>query len=139
VPETPRDAPAIRQRVGEIVFNSSLVAEMQSIVAMRAMAARGDGPTIMRELRMHRIGPPPRERIEPGSALDRSRTTLLRLHDEGRAAGRQFMARHGADIGVRETLEIARVYVDARKPKVRVAANDKSVEEATSLRTEAVS
>ena len=124
VPEAPRDAPAIRQRVGEIVFNSSLVAEMQAIAAMRAMAARGEGPTIMRELRMHRIGPPPRELIEPGSALDRSRATLLRLHDEGRAAGRQFIARHGGDIGVRETLDIARVYVDARKPRMRVAAND---------------
>ena len=139
VPETPRDASAIRQRVGEIVFNSSLVAEMQAIAAIRAMAARGEGPTIMRELRMHRIGPPPRELIEPGSASDRSRAMLLRLHDEGRAAGKQFIARHGADIGVRETLDIARVYVDARKPKVRVAANDESAADAASLRTEAAS
>ena len=54
----------IRQRIGEIVFNSSLVAEMQSIAAMRAMAARGEGPSSMRELRLHRIGPPPRDLID---------------------------------------------------------------------------
>jgi NTE family protein len=124
VAETPRDASAIRQRIGEIVFNSSLVAEMQSIAAMRAMAARGEGPAIMRELRLHRIGPPPRDLIEPGSAMERSRKVLLRLQDEGRSAGRQFIARHGTDIGVRETLDIARTYVDARKPKMRIAASD---------------
>ena len=77
VVETPRDAAAIRQRVGEIVFNSSLVAEMQAIAAMRALAARGDGPSIMRDLRMHRIGPPARELIMPGSALERSHGALL--------------------------------------------------------------
>jgi len=137
VVETPRDATAIRQRIGEIVFNSSLVAEMQSIAAMRAMAARGEGPAIMRELRLHRIGPPPRDLIEPGSAMERSRGALLRLQDEGRSAGRQFIARHGADIGVRETLDIARTYVDARKPKMRVAANDEAVEVASAPLAEA--
>jgi NTE family protein len=130
VAETPRDAAAIRQRVGEIVFNSSLVAEMQAIAAMRALAARGEGPAIMRDLRMHRIGPPARELILPGSALERSHSALLRLHDEGRSAGREFIARHGADVGMRETLDIARVYIDARKPKVRVAANDEAAETA---------
>src|SRR5947207_1746737 len=38
--EVPKDAASIRRRVGEIVFHSSLVAEMQAITAMRAVAAR---------------------------------------------------------------------------------------------------
>ena len=118
VSETPRDATAIRQRIGEIVFNSSLVAEMQAIAAMRAIAERGEGQASVRDLRLHRIGPPPRELIEAGSAGERSRASLLRLHDEGRAAARQFIERHGVDIGVRETLAIARVYSDGRKPKM---------------------
>ena len=118
VSETPRDATAIRPRIGEIVFNSSLVAEMQAIAAMRAIAERGEGQASVRDLRLHRIGPPPRELIEAGSAGERSRASLLRLHDEGRAAARQFIERHGIDIGVRETLAIARVYSDGRKPKM---------------------
>ena len=122
VSETPRDATAIRQRIGEIVFNSSLVAEMQAIAAMRAIAERGEGPAGVRDLRLHRIGPPPRELIEAGSALDRSRASLTRLHDEGRAAARQFVDRHGADIGVRETLAIGRVYSDGHKPKMHTQA-----------------
>jgi NTE family protein len=124
VGQAPRDPLAIRERMAEIVFNSSLVAEMQAIAAMRAVAARGEGSQGLLDVRMHRIGPPPRELIGPGSSLERSRASLLRLHDAGRAAARRFIARHGADIGVRETLDITRVYADARKPKVRVAAND---------------
>jgi NTE family protein len=124
IAEAPRDPIAIRERIGEIVFNSSLVAEMQAIAAMRSVAARGEASEGMRDVRMHRIGPPPRELVAPGSALERSRSALLRLHDAGRAAARQFLARHGPEIGVRETLDIARVYADARKPKMRVAAND---------------
>jgi NTE family protein len=124
VTETPRDATAIRQRIGEIVFNSSLVAEMQAIAAMRAIAERGEGPSGVRDLRLHRIGPPPRNLIEGGSAGERSHAALLRLHDEGRVAARQFIERHGVDIGVRETLAIGRVYSDGRKPKMHTQAPD---------------
>jgi NTE family protein len=122
--EVPRGAPAIRQRVGEIVFNSSLVAEMQAIAAMRSVAARGEVPSGVRGLRLHRIGPPARELLEQGSALERSRAWLQRLHDEGRVAAKRFMARHGVDVGVRETLDIAGEFTDLRKPKMHVQTND---------------
>ncbi|HEX8009366.1 MAG TPA: patatin-like phospholipase family protein [Casimicrobiaceae bacterium] len=122
--DLPRDAPSIRQRVGEIVFNSSLVAEMQAISAMRGVAARGDGGASVLDLRLHRIGPPSRGLLAQGSALERSRAWLKRLHGEGRTAARRFLARHGNDIGVRETLDVANVFSDERKPKVRVSANE---------------
>lgn len=122
--EVPTGAPAIRQRVGEIVFNSSLVAEMQTIAAMRSVAARGEGPSSVLDLRLHRIGPPSRELLDQGSSLERSRAWLQRLHGEGRAAARRFIARHGADVGVRETLDVAGEFTDERKPKMRVPAND---------------
>jgi NTE family protein len=120
----PTDARSIRQRVGEIVFNSSLVAEMQAIAAMRSVAARGDGGASVVDLRLHRIGPPPRALLEQGSSLERSRAWLQRLHGEGRAAAKRFIARHGADIGVRETLDVASEFSDGHKPKVRVPANE---------------
>ena len=120
----PTDAPAIQQRVGEIVFNSSLVAEMQAIAAMRSVAVRGDAASRVLDLRLHRIGPPARELLGHGSSLERSRAWLQRLHAEGRAAGKRFVARHGADLGVRETLDIASAFSDRHKPKVRAPAND---------------
>jgi NTE family protein len=124
--DVPKDAPSIRRRIGEIVFNSSLVAEMQAIAAMRAVAGRGAGQASALGVRMHRIGPPQRELLERGSSFERSRGWLDLLHDAGRAEARQFMDRHGADLGVRETLDIARVFGDAHKPKMRVPANDAS-------------
>src|SRR5208283_3641613 len=94
----PTDGPAIRQRVGEIVSNSSLVAEMQAIAAMRSVATRGEGTSNVLDVRLHRIGPPSRELLEQGSSLERSRAWLQRLHGEGRTAAKRFIARHGADV-----------------------------------------
>lgn len=122
--ELPKDAAAIRRRVGEIVFNSSLVAEMQAISAMRAIGARSGHSSSVGGVRLHRIGPPRRDLFERGSALERSRAWLELLFDEGRRAARQFLDRSGADVGVRETLDIARLFTDGHKPKMRVAAND---------------
>lgn len=117
--EIPVDARSIRRRVGEIVFNSSLVAEMQAIAAMRTLAARGNGPSSVVDLRLHRIGPPREALAVDGSASERSRVWLERLHEEGLAAGRQFLSRHGRDLGVRETLDVAKVFSDGHKPRMR--------------------
>jgi len=122
----PKDAPSIRRRIGEIVFNSSLVAEMQAIAAMRSVAGRGAGQASALGVRMHRIGPPQRELLESGSSFERSRGWLRLLHDAGRAEARQFMDHHGADLGARETLDIGRVFSGAHKPKVRVPASEAS-------------
>jgi NTE family protein len=124
VDDVPTNAPAIRQRVGEIVFNSSLVAEMQAIAAMRSVAARGENVSGVLDTRLHRVGPPPRELLEQESAMERSRGWLLRLHREGRSAAKRFIARHGADLGVRETLDIGNVFADGHKPKIRLPANE---------------
>ena len=105
--DVPRDAVSIRRRLGEIVFNSSLVAEMQAIAAMREVAARGRDRAPVVDVRLHRIGPPRRELLEQGSTLERSRPWLERLHAEGRTAAKRFIARHGGDLGVRETLDVA--------------------------------
>jgi NTE family protein len=120
--ELPKDAAAIRRRVGEIVFNSSLVAEMQAICAMRAIAARTGQRASVADVRLHRIGPPRRALFEQGSSVERSRAWLTLLFDEGRRATRLFLDRHGAEIGVRETLDVASVFTDARKPKLRTPA-----------------
>jgi hypothetical protein len=45
-------------------------------------------------------------------------------------AGRQLIGRHGRDIGLRETLEIATFFIDSRKPKIPVAANHAIVPDA---------
>lgn len=122
--ETPQEAAAIQRRVGEIMFNSSLVAEMQAIAAIRE-AAQG-APSPFASVRMHRIGPPPAELLEQGSADERSWSRLVQLRDEGRAATRAFLKRHANSLGRAETLDIARIFQSPQKPRIRVRADGKA-------------
>lgn len=122
--EVPTDGLGIRRRVGEIIFNSSLVAEMQAITAMRALAERNADTSHLLAVRMHRIGPPRDELHEQGSPSERSRAWLQLLQGEGRIAGKRFLSAHGADIGVRETLDVAKAYSDGHKPKMRVPVKE---------------
>ena len=117
--DTPQDSAAIERRVGEIMFNASLVAEMQAIVAIREAA---QGATPFAAVRMHRVGPPPAALLDQGSAAQRSWSWLTQLRDEGRLAARAFLKRHVADIGRRETLDIARLFQSPHKPRIRVRA-----------------
>src|SRR5437660_11649386 len=82
--EVPTDGLGIRRRVGEIIFNSSLVAEMQAITAMRALAERNADTSHLLAVRMHRIGPPRDELHAQGSPAERSRARLKLLRGEGR-------------------------------------------------------
>ena len=122
----PTDASGIRRRIGEIVFNSSLVAEMQAISAMRALAGGTDVRSSVIDTRLHRIGPPPPALFAHGTSFERSREWLLRLYDEGRRAARRFIARHGANVGVRETLDVSRVFADDRSSMMYRSANDET-------------
>ena len=122
--EVPTNGHGIRRRVGEIIFNSSLVAEMQAIAAMRALAERNADSSHLLAVRMHRIGPPRDELHERGSATERSRAWLQLLRDAGQRAAKRFLAAHGADLGLRETLDVARAFSDGHKPKMRVAVHD---------------
>jgi NTE family protein len=110
------------------MFNSSLVAEMQAIAAIRE-AAQGavasSSPFVA--ARLHRIGPPRAELLEQGGADQRSWAWLTRLRDEGRVAARAFLKRHGDSLGRRETLDIARLFQSPQKPRLRVRGAAKAV------------
>ena len=115
----PRDAQAIQGRVADLVFHSSLVAEMQAIHTMRELVQRDQPTSAVARVRLHRVGPPASDESGAARALDRSWSALKNLRDEGRAATVRFFRRHGAALGERSTLDIARVYLDPRKPRVR--------------------
>lgn len=118
-----RDLPVrtaeIQRRVGEIVFNSSLVAEMQAIHTIRELSESNAQQNGFTRLRLHRIGPPPAKLIRPGSAGDRSSRFLNELANAGRAGARGFLRRCATQIGVNGTLDIKSSFIDPRKPRVR--------------------
>jgi NTE family protein len=128
VADAPTDGNGIRRRVGEIVFNSSLVAEIASIRALRALAAASDSDTGVALTRLHRIGPPPPALLTVGSALERSRAWLEKLFDEGRKAAQRFITRHGRNVGVNETLDITRAFAGEPRATSERPANEDSFE-----------
>ena len=71
---------------------------------------------------MHRIGPPSAALFDAGSAMERSRAWIEQLHEEGRRSAGRFLSRHGRDVGIRETLDIGKVFVDERSVPVTAAA-----------------
>ena len=108
---TPTQVAQIRQRVGEVVFHSSLVAEMQAIHAIRESAAVQGMDNRFTRARFHRIGPPSEALVSAGSAADRSPRFLGSLADGGRESARRFLAAHANALGERGTLDIARHFV----------------------------
>ena len=50
------------------------------------------------------------------------------LFAEGRKAARRFIARHGAQIGVHETLDVARVFLSEPRLTTELPANEDSFE-----------
>ncbi|MDY0106754.1 MAG: patatin-like phospholipase family protein [Giesbergeria sp.] len=106
VPDT---VPEIMDRMNEVNFNASLLAELRAIEFVRRLLAEGKlDPRRYKDVRMHRI--------DGGSVLSglgfaskaRADLGFLRqLFALGRTAGLQWLAAHQQDVGVRASLNLA--------------------------------
>ena len=109
---TPHSAQEIMNRVNEITFNSSLVAEYRAIEFVRRLIddgalKRGIGPGEYRRINVHRIdlgfiG----RKLTPSSRLNTDFDFFEMLHRAGRRAGRRFLDQHFEDIGERSTIDL---------------------------------
>jgi NTE family protein len=116
---TPTSAHEILNRVNEITFNSSLVAEYRAIEFVSRLIdegrlPRGTGPGEYRRINVHRIdlglvG----EKLTPASRLNNDFDFFEMLHRAGRRAARRFLDAHFDDIGVRSSMDLrAEIQVD---------------------------
>jgi NTE family protein len=109
---TPRSAQEIMNRVNEITFNASLVAEYRAIEFVTRLIdqgtlPRGTGPGQYRRINVHRIdlgfiG----KRLTAASRLNTDFDFFEMLQRAGRRAARRFLDRHFDDIGVRSTIDL---------------------------------
>ncbi|RYF61483.1 MAG: patatin-like phospholipase family protein, partial [Comamonadaceae bacterium] len=105
----PGNAADIMERMNEVTFNASLLAEMRAIEFVRRLLAEGKlDERRYRSVRMHRI--------DGGSILagygasSKSRADLpfvRELFALGRTEGQRWLEAHSADVGVRPTVNIA--------------------------------
>ncbi len=107
---TPRSAQDITERLNEITFNSSLLAEYRAIDFVRWLLEQGKlTQDEYKNVRMHRIDAD-KTLVQYGAAskMDVSWSFLSKLRDEGRLAALYWMNANWDSVGERATLDIAK-------------------------------
>jgi NTE family protein len=109
---TPTSASEIMNRINEITFNSSLLAEYRAIEFVgrlidRGRLPRGTGPGQYRRINVHRIvldqfG----THLDASSRISTDYDFFETLHINGKRAARRFLDDHFDDIGVRSTVDL---------------------------------
>ncbi len=108
---TPTSSQEIMNRVNEITFNSSLLAEFRAIDFVRRLIdqgtlPRGTGPGRYRRINLHRVALDDAfKTLTAATKLTPDYDFFETLHAGGRRAMRNFLDAHFDDIGVRGTLD----------------------------------
>jgi NTE family protein len=106
-PDPPRSAREIQDRLNEIAFNSVLIKELRGAAMIRRVVDPGTGEgRALAEMRLHRIASDVMLSLGYSSKLLAEWGFFTMLRDEGRKAAEAFLSAHGADLGVRQTLDI---------------------------------
>jgi NTE family protein len=109
---TPTSSSEIMNRINEITFNSSLIAEYRAIEFVarlidQGVLSRGTGPGQYRRINVHRIlldrfG----THFDSFSKMSTDFDFFEMLHLSGMRAARRFLDEHFADIGVKSTVDL---------------------------------
>jgi NTE family protein len=109
---TPRTQNEIMNRINEITFNSSLIAEYRAIEFVirlidQGRLPRGMGPGQYRRINVHRIALEDSfHDLTADSKLDSDYDFFELLRGGGRRAAQTFLEQHFDDIGVRSTVDL---------------------------------
>jgi NTE family protein len=110
---TPRTQNEIVNRINEITFNSSLIAEYRAIEFVTRLIdqgklPRGRGAGEYRRINVHRVALDSAfKELTADSKLDSDFAFFELLRNGGQRAGKDFLSKHFDDIGVRGTVDIA--------------------------------
>jgi NTE family protein len=110
---TPHTQEEIMNRINEITFNSSLIAEYRAIdfvtrLIDQGRLPRGRGPGEYRRINVHRIALDSAfKELTADSKLDSDFAFFELLRNGGQRAGHEFLNQHFDDLGVRSTVDMA--------------------------------
>jgi NTE family protein len=110
---TPRKQSEIMNRINEITFNSSIMAEFRAIdfvirLIDQGLLPRGKEPGEYRRINVHRIAlDSVFAKLTAASKLDSDYDFFLKLRDGGQRAVATFLREHFDDIGQRSTVDLA--------------------------------
>lgn len=119
---TPKQAMDIINRVNEISFNSSLIAEMRAINFVRKLIKQGKlDEREYADMRMHRVMPPSDLReMNAASKMNAHWDFFLLLHEVGRRQMDEWLKKYKKLIGKESSLDIEQQFLAraAKQPKV---------------------
>ncbi|WHZ12759.1 MAG: Ferredoxin reductase [Burkholderiaceae bacterium] len=117
----PVTAAEIMDRTNEITFNGALIAEMRAIdFVKRLLAERRLDPARYKDMLMHRIdGGESLEKYHASSKSAIDGPLIYALRDLGASCAKKWLAENFDAIGARDTVDIARDYLDALRLPVR--------------------
>ncbi|MFT3812384.1 MAG: patatin-like phospholipase family protein [Acidovorax sp.] len=104
----PSSAQDIHDRMNEVTFNASLLAELRAIDFVRRLLAEGRLDTKRyKSVRLHRIdGGTPLAGFGAASKTRSDLAFIRQLFDLGRTHGQHWLQQHRSDVGVRPTLHL---------------------------------
>jgi NTE family protein len=106
-PGTPKTAREIHNRLNEIAFNSNLIKELRAAALLRRVADTGHNEgEVWAKMRIHRIASEEMTQLNSSSKVLAEWSFFCLLRDKGRRAAEAFLDAHGADLGVRSTLDL---------------------------------
>ena len=122
---TPKHALDIINRVNEISFNSSLIAEMRAIHFVQKLIESGQlSGKEYSNMRMHRVLPPADLReMNAASKMNANWDFFLLLHSIGRQQMEQWLKENKRYLGKKSTLDIQEHFLAKNKISSKVKAN----------------
>ncbi len=107
--DVPSSASEIMERMNEVTFNASLLAELRAIEFVRRLLAEGKlDARRYKSVRMHRIdGGSVLASFGADSKLRADLAFVRKLFALGRTAGQEWLHAHRKDVGVRPSIKIA--------------------------------
>jgi NTE family protein len=110
----PTTAAEIMDRMNEITFNAALIAEMRAIDFVKRLIAQGKLDTShYKDVLMHRIdGGELLEDYNAASKVSTNRQMIHALRNLGRDSAKSWLAKNFAALGVKDTVNLARDYLD---------------------------
>jgi NTE family protein len=109
--ELPTTARAIENRLNEISFNAPLLGELRAIEFVQRLIDEGRLPgDRYRRLRLHRIDADKAlADLDASSKINAERDFVELLFERGRKAGKAWLKKNLADVGVRDTVDLGAI------------------------------
>lgn len=126
-PGTPKHAVDIINRLNEISFNSSLIAEMRAINFVKKLIAHGDlSGNVYKDVNMHMMGAPAAmQELTASSKVNASWEFLTFLHGVGYKAAELWLKQTKKHINQASTLDIESVFLSNKYAMSQKAKNKK--------------